>query len=102
MLILDSETNSEDLENLLTNVYITMNCRFIIAQPIDLGYTWSEVYRISINSTLQIIPHGSWTISEGFSKTYSFLLPSIYQNRKNFNGLPFRMGVFEVSLELIS
>ena len=76
-----------------------MNCRFIIAKslfnPVG-GYSWMDVYRLTPDSQLTVKPNGIWNITEGF-KSNSHILPSIYLQRNNLEGVQLTMGLINVS-----
>lgn len=87
----------DDLELLLEGIYISINCRFIIANPDLLGYSLIEVYRISSKSQLLISNQGFWNQSNGL--TFSF--GNIFLQRNNLRGVELKFVVTNVKYVIL-
>lgn len=61
-------------------------------------FAWNDVYRVDVNHPLRIIHQGTWIPHGGFDFP-QHQLPSIYNQRDNFQGKCFRVGVYEVNIK---
>ena len=72
-----------------------MNCRFIVCENKNYIYKFTEIYKTIRNLSLEKNDLGQWNPKRGFENFYS-ILPSIFQQRRNFHQNHLTMGLFQV------
>lgn len=82
------------IENFFSDIYVPLDCIFLIIQKINDTdtYTVTEVYHISKGRELIISTFGTWSENEGLSITKL----ALYQRRGNLHGQLIRVSTVEV------
>lgn len=88
-------SNKASLDDLFRDIFISVNCRFIVCENKNDIYKFTEIYKTINYVSLEQNVLGQWNPKSGFEQ-FQTNLPSIFQQRRNFHQNNLTIGLFQV------
>jgi hypothetical protein len=87
------DTDSESLEEFFRDVYIPLDCQFLVAHPQDTDVVIREVYHVARNFPLTKNYFGIWSQERGIAVTTI----SFFERRNDLQGMTMKAATMTVS-----